>query len=142
VPTLPTRLHGVITQKITMELFFSIVKPTSCTSFSNLFLFCTSTLHVSDGLSVHHQESKTVHTASGTCQTDSADCLLAGTFVRGVGLLPLASWDCGFESRREPGCRVCFEYCVVSGSLCDGLFTRPEETYRVWCVRVIVKPRY
>ena len=42
-------------------------------------LFYSSTLHVSDGLSVHHQESKTVHTASGVCQTDSADCLLAGT---------------------------------------------------------------
>ena len=41
------------------------------------FLFCSSTLHVSDGLSVHHEESKTVHTASGVCQTDSADCLLA-----------------------------------------------------------------
>jgi len=41
-----------------------------------LILFWNSTLHVSDGLSVHHQESKTVHTASVTCQTDSADCLL------------------------------------------------------------------
>ena len=27
------------------------------------------TLHVSDGLSVHHQEFKTVHTATGLCQT-------------------------------------------------------------------------
>jgi hypothetical protein len=50
----------------------SIVKPTRCTSFSNLFYFTSGTLHVLDGLSVHHQESKTVH-------TDSADCLLAGT---------------------------------------------------------------
>jgi len=37
------------------------------------------TLHVSDGLSVHHQESTTVNTESGICQTVSADCLLAGT---------------------------------------------------------------
>ena len=29
-----------------------------------LILFWDNTLHVSDGLSVHHQESKTVHTAS------------------------------------------------------------------------------
>ena len=29
------------------------------------------TLHVSDGLSVHHEESKTVHTASGICHTGS-----------------------------------------------------------------------
>jgi hypothetical protein len=42
-------------------------------------LFCINTLHVSDGLSVHHQESKSVHTASGLCQTDFVDCLLVGT---------------------------------------------------------------
>jgi len=28
------------------------------------------TLHVADGLSVHHQESKTVHTASGIRHTE------------------------------------------------------------------------
>ena len=27
-----------------------------------------NTLHVSDGLSIHHQEFKTVHTATGVCQ--------------------------------------------------------------------------
>jgi hypothetical protein len=42
-------------------------------------LFCSSSLHVSDGLSIHHQESKTVRIASGVCHTVSADCLLAGT---------------------------------------------------------------
>ena len=47
--------------------------------FLIFFLFCISTLLVSDGLSVQYKESKTVHTASGTCQTDPADCLLAGT---------------------------------------------------------------
>jgi len=49
--------------------------------FLKFILFCSSTLHVSDGLSVHHQESKTVHTASGilVCHTVSADCLLVGT---------------------------------------------------------------
>ena len=34
------------------------------------------TLHVSDGLSVHHQESKTVHTASSMSYR-FVDCLLA-----------------------------------------------------------------
>jgi hypothetical protein len=29
--------------------------------FLEFILFCSSTLHVSDGLSIHHQESKTVH---------------------------------------------------------------------------------
>ena len=43
----------------------SILKPTRCTNVSNLFCFgmALHMLHVSDGLSVHHQEFKTVHTA-------------------------------------------------------------------------------
>jgi len=40
-------------------------------------LFWNDTLHVLDGLSVHHQEFKTVHTAAGISQTDTAVCLLA-----------------------------------------------------------------
>ena len=32
---------------------------------------------------------------------------------------------------------VCFERCVLSGrGLCDELITRPEESYRLWCVVV------
>jgi len=32
---------------------------------------------------------------------------------------------------------VCCECCVLSGrGLCDGLITRPEEYYRLWCVVV------
>jgi len=50
------------------RLSVSTVKPTRCTIFSSLL---NITLHVSDGLSVHHQESKTVHTASGICHTGS-----------------------------------------------------------------------
>jgi hypothetical protein len=39
---------------------------------------------------------------------------------------------------------VCCECCVISGrGLCDGLITRPEESYRTWRVAVCVikKPR-
>ena len=33
------------------------------------------------------------------------------------------------------GINVCRERCVLSGrGLCDDLITRPEESYRVWCV--------
>jgi hypothetical protein len=39
--------------------------------------FFDLTLHVLDGLSVRHQELKTVHTATGVCQTAAATCLLA-----------------------------------------------------------------
>ena len=35
------------------------------------------------------------------------------------------------------GLDVCCEYCVLSGrNLWVGLITRPEESYRVWCVVV------
>ena len=40
-------------------------------------LFWSDTLRVSDVLSVHHQEFRTVHTATGICQTDTAVSLLA-----------------------------------------------------------------
>jgi hypothetical protein len=37
---------------------------------------------------------------------------------------------------------VCCDWCVTSGrELYVGLITRPEESYKVWCVSVIVKPR-
>jgi len=36
-------------------------------NISNLFHFVYNTLHVSEGLSVHHQESKTIQAASGIC---------------------------------------------------------------------------
>jgi len=40
---------------------FFIIKPTRCTNFTNLF--CHEILHVSDSLSVHHQEFFTVLSA-------------------------------------------------------------------------------
>jgi len=42
-------------------------------------LFSNSILHVSDGISVHHQQSKTVHTASGICHAVTAGYLLEVT---------------------------------------------------------------
>jgi len=45
-----------------------------CTKF---ILFLNDTLHVSDGLSVHHQEFKTVLYVQQ--QPDIAVCLVAGT---------------------------------------------------------------
>jgi len=46
-------------------------------------LFWHDTVQVSDGLSVHHQEFKTVHIATGICQTDTTVCLpQAGSSIR------------------------------------------------------------
>jgi len=44
---------------------------------SQIYFIWSNTLHVSDGLSVHHQQFKTIHTATGICQTDTAVCLLS-----------------------------------------------------------------
>ena len=54
-------------------------------------LFWNGTLHVSDDLSVHHQEFKTVHTATGFYQRDIAVCLLASLFDKCL-LLYVQSW--------------------------------------------------
>ena len=51
----------------------SIAKPSRCISVSNLFSW-SNTVHDSDGLSVHHQELKSVYRATGICQTETADC--------------------------------------------------------------------
>jgi len=42
-------------------------------------LFWNDTLHISEGVSVYHQDLKIVHTATGMCQADTADCLLASS---------------------------------------------------------------
>ena len=48
---------------------------------------------------------------------------------KSAAALLLRLWDRGMD--------VCCECCVLSGrGLCDGLITRPEESYRLWCVIV------
>jgi hypothetical protein len=43
----------------------------------------------------------------------------------------------GFESHQGVWISVCCECCVLSGrGLCEELITRPEESYRMWCVVV------
>jgi hypothetical protein len=50
-------------------------------------------LHVSDGLSVHHQIFKTAHTSTGVCQTAAATCLLAFPLAAGSSsCLTYACW--------------------------------------------------
>ena len=59
-----------------------------------------------------------------------------GRAIYGVRLRPLNCWDHGFESRSNHGCSsVEFVVCCVGSGLCDGLITRPEESYRL-CVCV------
>jgi hypothetical protein len=53
------------------------------------------------------------------------------------------AWLCGSSpaaivgSNPAEGMDVCCECCMLHGrGLCDGLITRPEDSYRVWCVWV------
>ena len=56
-----------------MQLKYSYNNTNQMHLFLN-YLFLHNTLHVSDGLSVHHQEFTTVHTATGISQTDTVTC--------------------------------------------------------------------
>ena len=86
----------------------TIVKPTRCTNVSNLFYFLNDTLHVSNGLSVHHQVFKTVHTATGICQTDTAVCMLVAIASRQQYLfdiwmlLYVQSWSHDYGRKDRP----------------------------------------
>ena len=90
-----------------------MVKSKWCINVSNLF-YWSNTLHVSDGLSVHHQELKTLHTTTSICQTDTANCLLALTrctpgkdtvpIVREAGWAPEPVWT-GKENLAPTGIR-------------------------------------
>jgi hypothetical protein len=58
-----------------------------------------------------------------------------GRAVEGRCLRPLGCCDCGFESRQGAWMSVSCECCVLMGrDPCVGPITRPEESYRVWCV--------
>ena len=60
---------------------------------------------------------------------------ISGRAVEGVGLRPLACWDCGFESRR------CMEFCLPGRCLCDGPITRSRVLPTVACLSVIEEPQ-
>ena len=66
-------------------------------------LFWNDTVHVSDGLSAHHLEFKTVHTATGICQTDTAVCLLA------TGICQTDTADCLLASKQQ----YLFDKCLL-----------------------------
>jgi hypothetical protein len=56
---------------------------------------------------------------------------------KNVGLLPLACRNCGLKSHRGTWASVCCECCVLlDRSLGNELITRPERSYRLWCVVV------
>ena len=74
-------------------------------------LFWNDTLHVSDGLPVHHHEFKTVHTVTGIWQTDTAYSLLARLYssicLTVAVCTKLNSW--WWKKRPSETCRVSFQ---------------------------------
>ena len=57
--------------------------------------------------------------------------------LRHRSVVARSCWDRGFESHRGHGCLSVVSVVVLSGTgLCDELITRPEESYRLWCVVV------
>jgi len=67
-------MHGPLNVKVKHKIRVSMVKPTRCTNVSYLFYFGI-TLHVSDDISVHHQEFMSVHTEVDIYQTDTATAM-------------------------------------------------------------------
>jgi hypothetical protein len=93
-----------------VEEFFSIVKPTRCT-ISPIYIILEQHSTCFGGLSVHHQESRAVHTAAGICHTGSVvACYLERSFV-------LASshrtWRSTGWRPKELGISEQFEICSI-----------------------------
>jgi len=76
-----------------------------------------------------------VHRISWTLNEDSWSQWPRGLRRRSTAYRLLRLW---VRIQRGHGwVSVCCECCVLSGrGLCDGLITRPEESYRLWCVVV------
>ena len=101
-------------------------------------------------------ERRLERTNSGACVIACQNCAVYSVFLSGMASLSkiaqfnwecIAPLRCGFAAARSLGLRVRIpagtmmtlscEYCMLSGrSLCDVLITRPEESYRLWCVWV------
>jgi len=62
---------NIYTITVNVLIWYLYSKTNQTHNISSLFYFDNNTLHVSDGFSVHHQESKTVHTTSVICHIGS-----------------------------------------------------------------------
>ena len=62
----------VILNQCINHVFGSYSKTNQMHQCLEFILFWNNTLHVLDGLSVHHQEFTTIHTVTGIRQTDTA----------------------------------------------------------------------
>jgi len=97
-----------------------------------IIVFWNDTLHVSDGLSVRHQEFKTVHTATDICQTDRNNDATGWFYNRRIyGTLPKFNW----RDQRNPR-----QICQYSRSVNRYFGARPTRVWR-YGVRIQVGVR-
>ena len=79
--------------------------------------------------------------SSGTKNLAGLIEINVATLYKGLGLLPLAFWGCGFESRRWGAAWMsvlCQCYVLSRRDLCEGPIARTEESVMFLCI--IVKP--
>ena len=103
-----------------------------CDAGTKIFKCCSDELHMATVFVFGFSQSFGVKNQQEmfTCRSQWP----RGLRRRSTAVRLLRSWV-----RILPGAwmSVCFECCVLSGrGLCDGLITRPEESYRLW--RVVV----
>jgi hypothetical protein len=92
--------------------------------------------------SLHHTQSRSDHWEVEVCGAKTVHI----PEMRPIAVAELSkAWVCSRSpagiagSNPSGGMDVCLLWvlCVLSGrDLCDGLITRPEESYRLWCVLV------
>ena len=75
------RSKGVTPEEGSFDIF-----PTRC-NITQYIYFWKTALHVSGGISTHHQERTTVFTVSGTCQTVTATCRYCGRVGNGLNVV-------------------------------------------------------
>ena len=94
-------------------------------------LFWNDTVHISDSLSVHHQQFKTVHTATGICHTDTAVCLLASIQQYPFGCCMYSLQQAYSSICLVAVCTVCNKHTAVSVWL---LYVQLQQAYSSICL--------
>jgi hypothetical protein len=110
--------------------------------FNNLGIFTFLLLSVpsnstkrKDSLKIEFQDC-TKSAVTLTQLFDNCKLISEGVCFQNQSQWPLACWECGFESRRSLDACLLWTFVFSGTGLCDGLITRPEDSFRVWCVWV------
>jgi hypothetical protein len=90
------------------------------TVFVNLWLMCLFAQN-------SHNFDKSSKALRPVPAAARSEALVYGRYLAGIAGSNSGDWEAWMS--------VCCECCVLSGTgLCDGLITRTEKSYRLWCV--------